>query len=145
MREHPQLDLRVVGCQDRPARLGGHEYFADFAALLQPDRNILQIRELAAQPSGRRDRLTVEGVHFARRRGNFLQKPFHVGGLQLCERAVLQNILHNFMVRFQLLQHLGIGGIAGLCLLDDWQAQLIEQNLPSCFVEFRLNSVPAIS
>ncbi|MNV65131.1 hypothetical protein D3C71_1578080 [compost metagenome] len=65
MRQHPQLNLRIVGRQNRPARLGRDEDLADFAAFLQPDRDILQVRELAAQPSGRGNRLAIEGVDLA--------------------------------------------------------------------------------
>ncbi|MNL77398.1 hypothetical protein D3C87_2035640 [compost metagenome] len=65
MRQYPQFDLRIIRRQNRPARFRGYKNFADFAAFLQPDRDILQVRELAAQPSGRGNRLAIEGVDLA--------------------------------------------------------------------------------
>ena len=66
MRKHAQLDLGVVRRQNAPARLGRNEDLAQLAALLQTDRNVLQIRILAAKTACRGNRLTIVRVHFAR-------------------------------------------------------------------------------
>ena len=51
MGQHPQLDLRIVGRQQHPARLAGHEGRADFAALSRPHRDVLQVRVAGTQPA----------------------------------------------------------------------------------------------
>ena len=43
MGQEAQLDLAVVGADQHLARLG-HEGLADLAALLRPDRDVLQVR-----------------------------------------------------------------------------------------------------
>ena len=64
VREHAELDLRVVGRDQHVARFGD-ERAADLAAELGPDRDVLQVRIAAAQASGRGDRLVEAGVHAA--------------------------------------------------------------------------------
>ena len=64
VREHAELDLRVVGRDQHVARLGD-ERAADLAAELGADRDVLQVRIAAAQAAGRGDRLVEAGVHAA--------------------------------------------------------------------------------
>ena len=64
VREHAQLDLRVVGGNQDVARVGD-ERAADLAPELGADRDVLQVRIAAAQTAGRRDRLVEAGVHAA--------------------------------------------------------------------------------
>ena len=56
VREHAQLDLRVVGGDQHVPGLGD-EGAADLAADLGADRDVLQVRIAAAQAPGRGDRL----------------------------------------------------------------------------------------
>ena len=64
VREHAQLDLRVVGRDQHVAGLGD-ERAPDLAADLGADRDVLQVRIAAAQPAGRGDRLVEAGVDAA--------------------------------------------------------------------------------
>ena len=61
MREHAQLDLRVVGRDEHVAGIGD-ERAADLAAELGADRNVLQVGIAAAQTAGRRHRLVEARV-----------------------------------------------------------------------------------
>ena len=62
VREHAQLDLRVVG-GDQHVPAVGDERAPDLPAELGANRNVLQVGIAAAQPAGRRDRLVEAGVH----------------------------------------------------------------------------------
>ncbi|MNV88714.1 hypothetical protein D3C71_1829400 [compost metagenome] len=73
MGQYPQLNLRIVGCQNGPARLRRYEGLADLAAFLQADRNVLQIRVLAGQPPSSCDGLPEVGMNLARPGPDFLQ------------------------------------------------------------------------
>ena len=52
VREHPQLDLRVVGGEEPPAVVGD-ERLAHLAAVGGAHRHVLEVRRLARDPSGR--------------------------------------------------------------------------------------------
>ena len=58
-----------------------------------------------------------------------LQKPLHIGAVQLLVGAVLQNVLHHRAVASQALQGLGVGGVAALGLFAGRQAHLFKQSL----------------
>ena len=64
VREHAELDLRVVGRDQHVAGVGD-ERAADLAAELGADRDVLQVRIAAAQAAGGGDRLVEAGVHAA--------------------------------------------------------------------------------
>ena len=64
VREQPQLDLRVVGGEQRPA-LARNEAAPNVAAELAPDRDVLQVRVARRQASRRRDRLIERRVNAA--------------------------------------------------------------------------------
>ena len=69
VRQHAQLDLRVVGRDQHAARLGD-ERPADLAAQLGAHGDVLQVRVAAAQPAGRGHGLVEARVHAAGRRGS---------------------------------------------------------------------------
>ena len=58
-----------------------------------------------------------------------LQKPLHIGAVQLLVGAVLQNVLHHRAVAAQALQGLRVGGVAALGLFAGRQAHLVKQGL----------------
>ena len=65
MGEHAQLDLAVVGADQRLARLS-HEGLADLAALRRAHRNVLQVRILRGEAARRGRGQYVARMHAAR-------------------------------------------------------------------------------
>ena len=61
VREQTQLDLRVVGGEERPA-LSRNESAPNVAAELAANRNVLEIRIARREAAGRRDRLVERRV-----------------------------------------------------------------------------------
>ena len=61
--------------------------------------------------------------------GDDLAQAVHVGGFQLGELAVVQNGLDDGVLAPQLLQHLGVGGVARLGLFHRRQPQLFKEDL----------------
>ena len=58
-----------------------------------------------------------------------LEKAVHVGGFQLGDLAVLQNVLNDGVVLFQLIQYLGRGGVARFGLLVGGEHESLEKDL----------------
>jgi len=64
MRQNAQLDLRIIGGEQRPAGLGG-ERRANLAAQFAAHRNVLQIGVRGAEPAGGCASLIEAGVYAA--------------------------------------------------------------------------------
>ena len=90
VREHPQLDLAVVGDQKQIA-VAGAEGAPHLAPDLGTDRDVLQVRVVRRKPSGRRHRLVVAGVQATVGRDE-VRQCVDVGRLQLGQLAVLQHL-----------------------------------------------------
>ena len=127
--EDAQLDLRVVGGEQLPAGLAGDEGRADFAAFLGADRDVLQVRVAGAEPAGGGDDLVERRVDAARFGVDHRRQRVDVRVLELRELAVLDDLRRQRMRCGQLFEHVGVGARAGLCFLDDRQAELLEQHL----------------
>ena len=108
MRQHAQLDLRVVRRDQHVSRIGD-EGAPDLPAELGPDRNVLQIRVAAAQPSGRGDGLIEAGVNAAGVGVDQLRQRVDVGALQFLQRPPLENEPRQLVRERQLLEHLDGG------------------------------------
>ena len=128
VRQHPQLDLAVVGVQEDTA-VPGHKHLANLAAQLPAHGNILKVGLSGGQTPGGSDHVLEGGVDAAIV-GNDLQKSLGIGGRELGEHPVFENGLHNGMLLFELFQHLGTGGVAGFGLLGGGQPQLFKEDLP---------------
>jgi hypothetical protein len=106
VRHDAQLDLRVVGRHVRTGRR--HEGFADAAAFLGADRDVLQVGIVDAS-ARHRHRLRVVGVHAP----GLLVDPFRqlvgVGRFQLGQAAVFQQHFRQRVIFGQLLQHFFVG------------------------------------
>ena len=146
VREHAELDLRVVGRDQHVARVGD-EGAADLAAERRADRNVLQVRIAAAQPAGGGDRLVEAGVDAAGLGVHQLRQRVDVGALQLHQRAPLENLPRQIVGQRQLLEHLDgrrrradvpVRFSTGSCSLSN-------RISASCFGELMLNSPPASS
>ena len=90
--EDPQLDLRVVGGQQLPARLAGDERRADFAAFLGADGDVLQVRVAGAEPARGGDDLVERRVDAARFGVDHRRQRVDVGVLELRVLAVLDDL-----------------------------------------------------
>ena len=90
MGEDPQLDLRVVGRQEPPARPARDERLADLAAFLGAHRDVLEVRVARAEPAGRGDALVERGVDPAVLGMHQRRQRVEVGALELGELAMLE-------------------------------------------------------
>ncbi len=90
MGQDPQLDLRIIGRQEQPARPARDERLADLAAFLGADRDILQVGVARAQPAGRRDALVERGVDPAVLGMHELGQRVEVRALELGELTMLR-------------------------------------------------------
>ena len=61
-------------------------------------------------------------------RPDHLGEPVHIGGFQLGQLPVLQDGLDDRMLAPQLLQHVGVGGVASLGLFHRGQSQLVKED-----------------
>ena len=59
-----------------------------------------------------------------------LQQAGDVSRLELGDLAVLEDVLHDWRLVSQLLQHIHRGRVPGLGLLDDRQFQLFKEDVP---------------
>jgi hypothetical protein len=92
VREHPQLDLRVVS-RDEHVSAFGDEGAPDLAADLGPDRDVLQVGVAAAQPSCCRDGLVEARVHAPGVGVDQGGQRVDIRALQLLEAAPLEDEL----------------------------------------------------
>ena len=129
VREHAELDLRVVGRDQDVARIGD-EGAADLAAERRADRDVLQVRVAAAQPPGGGDRLVEAGVHAAGLRVHELRQGVDVGALQLHQLAPLENLPRQVVGQRQFLEHFDGGRRRARRAgpLQHRQLQLVEQD-----------------
>ena len=125
--EHAQLDLRIIGTQELPARLG-NERLADLRTDGRADGNVLQIGVHAGEPARRGDRLIEGGVQ-APVPADHGRQCVEVRALQLRQLPVLEHLRGQRMLLGELLQNLLVGGGARLSPFEDRQVQLLVEDL----------------
>ena len=129
MRHDAQLDLRVVGAGNHPARRR-HKGRPHATALGRADGDVLQIGFVARQPPGDGNGLRIVRVHAAGARVGQLGQLVGVGALELGQAAVLQQLGRQRVVQRQFFQHLFVGAArAGGGFLHHRHAQLVKENL----------------
>ncbi len=111
--QDPELDLRVVGGDQRHVRAAGHERAPDPPAERRPDRDVLEVRIGRRQPAGRRDGLVERRVQPAIRRDEVRQR-LDVGRAELRVGPPLEQALDHRVGRAQLLEDRGVRRVAGL-------------------------------
>ena len=124
MGQQAKLDLGVVRVHQHPPG-GGGEHFPQLCPQLGADGDVLQIGFGGAEPPGGGDGILEGGVD-ASVRTDDLAQTVRVGGLQLGELAVLQDMFDDGVLAPQLFQHVGVGGVAGFGLFHRGKAQLVE-------------------
>ncbi len=124
-----QLDLGVVGGEQRLVPLADDEGAADHPALLGADGDVLQVRVLRGEAAGGGDHL-VEGGVDAALRGDRLEQALD-GGAQLGLVAVAEQDDRQFVggLAGQPGERVGVGGVPGLDLLGLGERQLAEEDL----------------
>ncbi len=142
MRQDTQLDLGIIGHQQRPAGEARNERLADLLAVLGADRDVLEVRIARAEPARRRDDLVERGMNTAvvvDERG----KRVEIGILELLKLAVLHDQTRQRMPGGELFEDFGIGaGLALRGLLRRRKLQLLEQDLPQLRAGGDVEGVP---
>ena len=126
--DHPELDLVVVGDQQR-ASLGGDEGATELAPLLAADRDVVEVGLIRRQPARPGDGLVEAGVD-APVGGDLGEEAVAVGRAQLLHLPVAQEGVHDGVLAPEALQGPGVGGVTGLGLLLGGQTELVEQDRP---------------
>ena len=113
--QQAQLDLGVVGVHQHLSG-GCGEHLPQLRPQLGADGDVLQIGLGGAEPPGGGDGVLEGGVD-APIGADDLGQAVGVGGFQLGELAVLQDAVNNGVLPPELVQHVGVGGVARLGLL----------------------------
>src|SRR6476620_5271984 len=129
MRQHPELDLGVIGRDEHVAGLG-HERAADLASELCPDRDVLKVWIAAAQAAGCGDGLIEARVDATGLGIDQLRQRIDVGALQLLKRAPFETEPWKNVPERQLPQYLDRRrSRLGFCVsLQGRELQLVEEN-----------------
>ena len=128
MRENSQLYLRVIGIDKHVILALRNEIFSEYSAKLGADGNVLQIRLGGRKSAGRRTGLIEHAMHSSLPVCR-LGKTVGVGGLELCDLSVVENILDYGVIGRKLLESFSIGGITGLGLSRFREIHLLKQHL----------------
>ena len=130
VRQHAQLDLRVVG-RDQHVSGFGDERAADLPAQRRADRDVLQVRIAAAQASRRGDRLVEHRVHATGDRMHERRQRVDVGALQLGEAAPVEDQPRQVVGQREFFEHFHRRGrrARGARALQHRQLQLVEEHL----------------
>ena len=124
-----QLDLAVVGRQQHEVIAAGHEGAADAPPQLRADGDVLQVGVGRGEPPGGGDGLLERGVQAPGGRVDEDRQGLDVGGAELGVDAPVEQHGDHGVRRAELLEHLGIGRVAGLGALAARQVQLVEEDL----------------
>ncbi len=109
--DEPQLDLGVVGGKQQMVFVAGNKRFANLPAFGSADRDVLQVGVLAAQAAGGGQSLVERGVHTARARIDERGQGVDVGAFEFHQRAVLQDVGANRVLRGQRAENILVGGV----------------------------------
>ena len=107
MRHDAQLDLGIVRRDDDRA-WRRYESLADAATFRGANRNVLQVRVVAREPTGHRDSLRVVRVHPSGPGVHHARQLVGVGGFQFGQAPILEYQLGQRMIQREFLQHVFI-------------------------------------
>src|SRR5579883_865960 len=127
-----QLKLRIIGSEQHIAGIGD-KGAPDLASHLRADRDVLQVGIARREPSARGNRLIKRRMHAPRDRIHQGKQPIDVGRLELGELAILQQIVHHWMLAAQVVQHIRAYRIAGFSLFAGGQLKFAKENLAQLF------------
>ncbi len=136
--QNAQLNLRIVRIRKNISILR-HKYLPDRASLLRAHRDILQVGICRTDSSGRCNRL-MEGRMNSGIRRNISGKSVCIRRFELCQRAVLQHMRHNRIIRRELFENIRRSRISGFGLFSPRQKHLLKKDLSelsgTCNIEF---------
>ena len=116
MGQYPELDLGIVGVQEYKP-VPGHKYLPDGPPQFHADGNILEVGLRAGNASSGCNGLVKAAVDPSVRAYEVSQA-LGIGGIELCIRPVVQDLLYHRIVGSQLLQYVGSRGVACFCLFS---------------------------
>ncbi len=128
VREHAQLDLRIIAGEQHAAGIGD-ERASNLAPELGANRDVLHVRIARREAPGRGDRLIIRGVQATGLGIDRGGKRLDIRAHELGEHAVLEDLARDRVELRQLLEHVGVGREAGLRLARLGQRELLEQQL----------------
>ena len=111
MGKHPQFDLGVVGTHQHHIAAAGGKDLAQLSSEFLTDGDVLQVGLRAADAPRCRNGLLEMRMDAAVRTDQG-QHAFHIGAVELGQRAEFQHFFDDGIVRRQLFQDLGVRGIA---------------------------------
>ena len=126
--EDPELDLAVVGGDERRVRRAGDERVPDPPAERRPDRDVLEVGVRRRQPPGRRHGLVEQRVQAPVGPDQRRQR-LDVGRAELGVDPPLEDRLDRRVDAAQLLEHGRVRRVAGLRPAALGQPQLDEQDV----------------
>ena len=129
--QDPELDLGVVRVGEGIS-VAGDEGLADLAAQVRLHGDVLQIGICRADAPGGCDGLLEGSVDPAVVR-HIGHEAVRIGRAQLCEAAVLEDIIDDRVFGRQLLQDACGGGVAGLGLFASGKAHFFKKDLAQLF------------
>jgi hypothetical protein len=121
------------------------EALADLGAQGRAHGDVLEVRVARGEAAGGGHRLVERGMEPTGPRVDGLGQGQQVGGQEFRELAVIKDVFDDRMAVAQGLERLGVGGVAGLGLALAGESQALEEDVPSCWGEPRLNGAPANS
>ena len=130
MSQHPQLDLRVVGRDQRMARRG-NKSGADLTPVFGANWNVLQVRIVGRQPPGEHRRLAVGSMDPPGTGVDVGGERIGIGAHQLGQLAPVDNGAGEWhALQRQVFEHIGAGGPgAGLGLGAAFEPHLAEEDI----------------
>src|SRR5438128_11651823 len=117
MRQHPELYLRIVGREQRKSG-GRHEGAANPPALFAAGGDVLKIRVARAESAGGGQRLMKRSVDTSRGWVDQLRQRVAVGGFQLGDRPIFEQLAWHWMSAGELLQRIGIGRVSAIAFFE---------------------------
>ena len=139
----PQLDLAVIGGEQRDIGGAGHEGAPDPPSERRPDRDVLQVWVGRRQAARRGDSLVERRVQ-APIRGHQRRQRLDVRRAQLRVDPPFEQLVDHRMSGPKLLEHRCVGRIAGLGPFALRQVQLEEEDLLELFWATEVELVPDI-
>ena len=139
--QDPELDLRVVGGDQRHVGTAGDERAPDPSTERRPDRDVLEVRIGRRQPAGRRDGLVEGRVQPAIGRDEVRQR-LDIRRAELGVGPPLEQALDHRVGRPELLEDRGVRGVARLRPLALREVELAEQDLLQLLRTAEIELVP---
>ena len=142
MRQDAQFNLGIIRVHEHTAFLW-NKYLAYFPAQGHAHRDILKVWLRAADTPRGRNGLVEFAVNPSVLTDVGCQA-FRIGGIQLCQLAVVQDFLDHRIIRRQFFQYIRCRGITGLCLFASRKLHLFKENLSQLLGGIDIEFMPCL-